>query len=198
MKRALAVLVMFIPLAVLGFTSGTPANASTYTQVCDAAFGACLNAAGGGPFVKAYQTNLGAYDDFEVSFVYGYCAAGSDLTTANCGYPGVPAGHVVFQLRYAGGGTWNGHCAGDEYNDPDNALMSLDSCGGAGASGAGWGTVFWGNAGPGCPSGSSTYQSFHGTGEQLGPVGGPGSEWIENASPASCMKQSTQSIVTTR
>jgi hypothetical protein len=185
--------VLFLPLVTLA----VPAQASAYTQVCSSA-SECVDAAGGGPFVEAYSPNQGSNEDYVIKPVYGYCNS-SDLTTANCGYPGVPAGHIVFQMQYAGGGTWNDECAGDEYNSPGDSQMSLDPCGGSGASGAGWGTVFWGDS-QGCPAGYSFYNSFHWKGDTLGIDGNvSGVEWDENGNNGSgglCIKESQQSIVT--
>src|SRR2546430_2430153 len=59
---------------------------------------AALNAWNGGPFVKVYHSCADPNDRFTILF---------------------PGGNNV-QLEFTGGGSWDGSCVGNAYNDPNN------------------------------------------------------------------------------
>jgi len=124
------------------FTSS--ASAGTGNEWCMTSTNSkCINAWGGGPFVKLYTGQGGG--------------ANSDFTSLGL------SGHIV--LQFTGNSGWAGRCIGDAYNDPDNPSVSLDDCGFSGS--GGWGTLFtFGSSG--CPSGYVWYQNVHWTG-YLGP-----------------------------
>ena len=105
----------------------------------------CINAWGGGPFVKLATGHLtGPNNDFTV----------------------VGAGGGNVTLRFSGNSSWadGQHCIGDAFNDPDRADTSLDICNGVDY---GWGTLFT-VGGSGCPIGYSWFHNNH-WGGYLGP-----------------------------
>jgi hypothetical protein len=191
-RRIAVTAALLLSLGTLATVAALPAHASGYTEICGtAAFTTCTDAWNDGPWVDVSGQNEGAYGDFVIKPEYGYCNS-TDLTTANCGYAGVSAGHIVFQVEYIGGGPYNDECAGDAYNSSTNNSVSLDPCGGYGGSGAGWGSIFWGYA-PNCPDGSgdSTYTDFHWH-EFFGPSSlTNGANWNEEGDEV-CLAQSLQ------
>jgi hypothetical protein len=82
---------------------------------------ACLNAWGGGPWVNVWKGNASLAGNFLFRTI-----------TNSSGYT---------ELEFVGGGSWNGYCIGDAYNDSGHADTSLDPCGSSGQA-AGWGTSF--------------------------------------------------------
>lgn len=119
MKRILAVLAGLI-ISGLALTS-TPAHAGTGNQFCTTGFSpVCINAWGGGPWVKVYTSQGTSNNDF---------TAGYDATLG------------VWYLEFTGGGSWNGQCIGDAYNSSGDARASLDPCP-SGSNSGGWGTHF--------------------------------------------------------
>jgi len=124
------------------FTSS--ASAGTGNEWCMTSTNSkCINAWGGGPFVKLYTGQGGG--------------ANSDFTSLGL------SGHIV--LQFTGNSGWAGRCIGDAYNDPNVPSVSLDDCGFSGS--GGWGTLFtFGSSG--CPSGYVWYRNVHWTG-YLGP-----------------------------
>jgi hypothetical protein len=110
----------------------------TDSQICDGS--ACLNAWNGGPFIYVY-TAYGAEPDDEFGI----------HTLSN--------GNVY--IEFTGGGSWNKHCVGDAYNDPDYVTTSLDACPTNSNSG-GWGTNFTESA---CGNeGGIAFKDIHGKG----------------------------------
>ena len=181
------IIAVLAALLLMPFAAGK-ASAADLTQICGNSD--CIHADSGGPKVINEEPDGGSWTDFQVRTVSGICDSG-DTTTANCPYAGVPAGHVMFEMVYEGSGSWNGKCAGDYGNSPDDTAMSLDPCGGYAGAGAGWGTIFWGNASV-CTGGQSEYLSDH---WRVGlATGGYGSQWYAGGSD--CLKQSLQSITT--
>jgi hypothetical protein len=144
-----AVLATGIPEASAA-TLGSPAPGGLCTG------DSCLNAWGGGPFVKAYTGGTpNQNDDF---YILGP----------------QPNGAVVIAFLPGSGIPWNGECVGDAYNNSGRADTSLDPCGNNGQ-GAGWGTQMTeidGNGSNGCPSGYYAFYDAHWHG-YLGP-GQPG------------------------
>ena len=108
----------------------------------------CINAWGGGPFVKLYTGQGGG--------------SNSDFTVVSAG-----SGNVV--LRFTGNSSWadGKHCIGDAFNDPNHLDTSLDVCDTA-TGDYGWGTLFT-SGGSGCPIGFSWFHDNHGNG-YLGPA----------------------------
>jgi len=142
-KFIIALSAVFLMLGVSTvFTSS--ASAGTGNEWCMTSTNSkCINAWGGGPFVKLYTGQGGG--------------ANSDFTSLGL------SGHIV--LQFTGNSGWAGRCIGDAYNDPRNPSVSLDDCGFSGS--GGWGTLFtFGSSG--CPSGYVWYQNVHWTG-YLGP-----------------------------
>lgn len=115
---------------------------------------ACLNAWGGGPWVNVYTGGPSSTDknaDFQLSFYNGYT-----------------------EIKFNGGGSWNGKCIGDAYNDPGYADTSLDTCGSA-SSTAGWGTYFTTGT-SGCPNNESWFYNVHWKGYL-----GPPNNWVNGS-----------------
>jgi len=92
-------------------TSGV-ASASQYCYIGDY----CLNAWGGGPDVKVYTIGVNNNN-------FGLAANGS-----------------AWNIKYQGGGAYNGYCISDYGNDSGNARAELISCGGG--AGTPWGANF--------------------------------------------------------
>lgn len=106
---------------------GTPeASALSGYQYCvyNTAGGAmCLNAWGGGPWVYVETT--------------------SDSRIQNNRFQIRYENNGNVELQFVGGGTWNGKCIGDAYNNSGDARTSLDPCGDiSNGNGSGWGTQF--------------------------------------------------------
>jgi hypothetical protein len=121
---------------------------------------ACLNAWGGGPWVKAYT--------------------GGPNGTENNYFEAVQETDGYWYIAYTGNPTspWYGYCIGDAYNKSGNADTSLDPCG------TGWGTNFRLVHGPGyngCPTGNYyAFENIHWPG-WLGPIGNPTGGWTNGS-----------------
>jgi hypothetical protein len=115
---------IFLPIGAV-LATGTPeASATSGSEYCFfAPTGppACLNAWGGGPYVKVEENANPVIQNNYFKILYE------------------PDGNV--ELEFVGGGAWSGECIGDAKNLPGNADTSLDPCGTNGAN-AGWGTQF--------------------------------------------------------
>lgn len=114
---------MVLAGAAAAITTANPAYAGTGNEWCIFNDGShCINAWGGGPFVKLY-TGVGG-------------GSNSDFTLFGSGN-----GHVI--LKFTGNSSWADgmHCVGDAFNDPNNASTSLDVCN-TGTQNFGWGTLF--------------------------------------------------------
>ncbi len=146
-KRLLAALASAAIIGGAAALVAAPAQANTGNQYCYYLGGyACVNAWGGGPWVNTYTGGPGtSNNDFSVINNY---ATGDQM------------------LQFTGGGSWNGHCVGDAYNDSGDARTSLDSCGNGGE-GAGWGTNFISGV-DGCQAGWAYFYNTH-WGGWLGP-----------------------------
>lgn len=119
---------------------------------------ACLNAWGGGPWVRTYTGGPETRDtnqDFAL------------LDNQATGY---------YEVEYVGSNTsWAGKCLGDAYNLSGRADVSLDPCGTASGN-QGWGTnMTYGTNG--CPSGELWVYDYHWNGYL-----GPPANWV-NGSP---------------
>lgn len=156
MKRiklfAVMLAALIIPLAA-GLAVASPAYAGGGDIYCyqDNGVNACLNAWGGGPWVKVNTNNHVVNDDFVLHY---------------------ESGTGEYYLQFEGGGSWNGMCIGDAYNESYQSTTSLDPCPGANG-GGGWGTNFYAYS-SGCPSGEIAFQNVHwsskdGTAVYLGP-----------------------------
>lgn len=153
-------------VAILVGTGTTPAFAGTGNQWAYEFSGpAYLNAWGGGPWVKVWESPGTPNNDFTLVYNHAYGA---------------------YQLEFTGYGA-SGECIGDAYNDPNNGYTSLDPCGFTG--GAGWGTLLdlW----PGCTGASRCFQDAHWSAKQnrpdfLGPPNGfgNGTTFILNSTTA--------------
>jgi hypothetical protein len=132
---------------------------------------ACLNAWGGGPWVNAYTGGFETRDNNEYFNVIVNYATGDS------------------ELEFTGGGTWDGKCIGDAYDNSGYADTSLDSCGNNGE-GAGWGTNFIVGT-SGCAAGSEWFYNTNWDG-YLGPPNGwtNGSHFYLNNKGYACFKYS--------
>jgi hypothetical protein len=101
---------------------GHPALASSGHQVCDEGLPLeCLNAWNGGPSIRTYTPTV-SNNNFTIQGV-NRCNNG-DYTTSNCPISGNPSGLYIYQIKYAGGGRYNGYCLGDNTgNLPSYAQM---------------------------------------------------------------------------
>jgi hypothetical protein len=156
---AAALTVIAVPVVV----TAAPAYAGTGWQWCYEYSGqACLNAWGGGPWVKVETSRGLVNNDFTLVLNHAY---------------------NKYQLEFTGHGT-SGLCIGDGNNDPNNGYAYLVPCGFTG--GAGWGSLLdLGNCG-------SNYRCFkddhwssvQGRDDWIGPVNnyGNGSPFTLNNS----------------
>jgi hypothetical protein len=117
-----------------------------------------INAWGGGPWVRSYNGCPGP--------------SNGDFTNITL----TPSTNHA--LKFTGGGSWDGHCIGDAYNDPSDARTSLDSCGTNGQ-GEGWGVDMVVGASP-CPSGSYWFRDVHWSGATSGYLG-PVDNWTNGS-----------------
>jgi hypothetical protein len=136
-------------VAVPAVMTAAPAYAGTGFQWCYEYSGqACLNAWGGGPWVRVETSKGLTNNDFTLVYNHAYGA---------------------YELEFTGNGT-SDQCIGDAYNESGNGYASLDPCGFTG--GAGWGTLF--SLGS-CGSTARCFKNLHWSGLQgrddwLGPV----------------------------
>jgi hypothetical protein len=160
---------ILLPIGVVLATGIPEASALSGSQFCVVNSNGgemCLNAWGGGPWVKVETT----YDSriqnnrFQIRYENN--------------------GNV--ELQFVGGGAWNGQCVGDAYNDPTYASTSLNPCGDINnGNGSGWGTQLqlqqWGPGGP-CLTNQVAFYDWHWHG-YLGPTSptaANGSLWYLN------------------
>jgi hypothetical protein len=178
---------------VLGLGPATAANAQSGYQICDISF-TCLNAWNGGPYVNTYSPAV-SNDNFELQPIYDRCETGSDLTTPNCPYSGVPGGFLIVQIEYLND---PGNCLGD-FNglSTDARAGAFDTCNNPSSGyGGSYGTVFFeynavvdGQAT--CPPGHFQLYSFHWQYAGLNyPGAGNDEPWYLNTYPLDCLEQS--------
>jgi hypothetical protein len=135
----------------------TPPEYSAYQWCHYSGEYACLNAWGGGPWVRTY-TGGPETSDTNQDFAL--------LQNQATGY---------YEIEYVGTGSWAGQCLGDAYDLSGNADVSLDPCGTASGN-QGYGTNM--DAGTnGCPSGELWIYDYHWNGYL-----GPPATWV-NGSP---------------
>jgi hypothetical protein len=113
----LAVIATTLPFAQAAWANPVPGQ-WCYTDA-QGTF-ACLNAWNGGPWVRVYEHTGTRNNNFEA------------IQEPGNGY---------WYIEFIGGGSWNGKCVGDAYNNVGRADASLDTCPG-GSGSAGWGTNF--------------------------------------------------------
>jgi hypothetical protein len=117
MKRiALILAAALLPMGVVLAIGVPAAQAQSGYTYCGEITTVCINAWGGGPWVKVYNGDDAVNDDFT----------------------GIVNGSYI-QLEDTDGGAWNNTCIGDAYNESGYADTSLDPC--SSSSGAGWGTL---------------------------------------------------------
>ena len=141
---------ILLPIGAVLATGTTEASAATPPpyQYCVLPITGCLNAWGGGPYVKVETT--------------------SDPNIQNNRFQVFPVGNGNYQIVFVGGGRYNGDCIGDEGNVSGNATAGLVVCNTHTA--AGWGTIFRDRSNL-CTTGYSAYYNSHWKG-YLGPVDG--------------------------
>jgi hypothetical protein len=101
-----------------------------------------------------------------------------DYTTSGCPISGNPPGLFIYQIKYAGGGTYNGDCVGDNSGLGDGQMVRCNETGYPGT-GGGTATIFVAYGGNGttlpfCDSGFNYGLNSHYTnlgGSFGGPVG---------------------------
>jgi hypothetical protein len=144
-----------IVVSGLACGAGAPPGFGEIQEWCDNSGGtACLNAWSGGPWVDDYTGGPETRDTNQDFVVVGE-------NSSDTGYS---------EIAFIGSSSWSGGCIGDAYNNSGDADVSLDGCGSASGSGAGWGTQFeWGTSG--CPSGEAWFYDAHWNG-YLGPPAG--------------------------
>lgn len=176
---------------VLGLGPATVANAQSGYEICGTFV--CLNAWNGGPYVDTYSPGV-TNDNFELQPIDGRCQTGSDLTTANCPYSGVPGGLLIVQIEYLND---PGNCLGD-FNglSTDARAGAFDACNSTSSgTGGSYGTVFFEyNAvvddQATCPPGSFQLYSFHWQDAGLNYTEPEnGSPWYLNSYPLECVEQ---------
>jgi len=150
------ILAIAIAISGVAFASGA-AHAGTGNQWCDDQ-GYCLNAWGGGPFIKS-DGYPAANNDFSVIPDASLCNGG--FTTATCPSGFGRAGYPIVQFEYTNGGSWAGRCIGDAYNLSGRADTSLDTCGGGSNGTGGWGVNFIQGTGNGCIPGKAVFLNIH-------------------------------------
>jgi len=168
----------------------TVAHASSYSQVCDS-FLKCLNAWNGGPYVNTYGVDT-PNDNFLVEPIAGRCKAGSDYTTPNCPFSGVPGNLLIVQIAYQNN---PGNCLGDLNGDSGDARAgAFDACNNVNTGyGGSYGTVFYeapptGREPASCPLGFYDFDSLHWPGGGLSyPGSGNDRPWYLNSNP-SCLE----------
>ena len=145
-------------------SSGHPALASSGHEVCDEGLPLeCLNAWNGGPSIRTYAPAV-SNNNFTVQGV-DRCNNG-DYSTSNCPITGNPSGLYIYQIKYAGGGKYNGDCLGDNTgNLPSYAQMV--GCNSTSYPGTGGGTA-------------TIFVAFHGDGNLL-PYCDSGFHWAINS-----------------
>lgn len=173
------IIIVILGITLSGVLFGTNyAQAASGHNWCDEHV-QCLAAWGGGPFVKSYYDG-GVNEDFTVIGNYGVCNGG--YTTSTCPGNGVPAGDPVINFEFTGGGSWNGKCIGDAYNDPKRADTSLDTCY------SGWGVnMVEGYQQSGCPAGSAVFYDMHWGGGPFWNPDSPGEPVYLNSNPSYCL-----------
>ena len=131
----------------------------------------CLNAWGGGPWVKVYT-------------------GGANSVNNNFGvqtWTGLPGNPVQIDFEGTGSGTgqgWQFDCVGDAYNETGKADTSLDPCGLDGGAAAGWGTLFNESS---CGNGGYEFYNLHWKAYLAPPSHAVnGSEWYLNTKAAYC------------
>jgi len=171
LRRKLALILGAVSLAMVA-TIGTSelAHADVGHNWClgSTSPGECINAWGGGPWVKLYTG--GPTDN-------GLFAA-----TSGSGNSYLLFGHFA--------SPWSSHCIGHANNDPSDARVSLDACPGAtggSSSGDGWGThvTFRTDV---CSNGWTAIQDNH-TGGWVGPASeGNGAQFYLNKPSPWCYR----------
>lgn len=120
---ALSAVAVICTASVVVATSAFALNQGNNWCLGSTSPGECINAWGGGPWVKLYTGGDTANGDY----IWDHGIA-------------LPAQYLILSNQ---GSNWFGNCIGDAYNDPNDARASLDPCpgqnGGSG-SGDGWGT----------------------------------------------------------
>jgi hypothetical protein len=145
---AAAAMLLMTGIAVASGT--TPAFAASGHETCDDGLPVkCINAWGGGPDIKVYSPNV-ANNNFTIQGV-NRCNNG-DYTTSNCPIAGNPSGLFIYQIKFSGGGAYNGRCVGD--NDTIG-YAHLVNCNSTSYPGTGGGTA-------------TIFVQFHGDGNTLG------------------------------
>lgn len=162
MKHVKAILLAIA--LVLGFSGSTAlmataAHASPATEDCDwngsPLF--CLNDWSGSGSIASYQYGSAQNNNFYYQPVYGRCVAGSDRTTTGCPFPGVGAGHLIFQVVYAN----NGQCMGTVTGGGNAGVGVLTGCNNVNTGyGGGVGTIYANSLG-GCPSGTAGWYNSY-------------------------------------
>jgi hypothetical protein len=147
MAAAAAILLM---TGIAVASGATPAFAASGHEMCDEGLPVkCINAWGGGPDIKVYSPNV-SNNNFTIQGV-NRCNNG-DYTTSNCPIAGNPSGLFIYQIKFSGGGAYNGRCVGD------NATIGyahLVNCNSTSYPGTGGGTA-------------TIFVQFHGDGNSLG------------------------------
>jgi hypothetical protein len=133
----------------------------------------CLNAWGGGPWVKV--STFGSDDDPNFNFQVDPWS----------GFEGTNPVQIDFDGTGSGSGKgWQFDCVGDAYNESGYADTSLDPCGLDGGAAAGWGTLFNESS---CGNGGYEFYNLHWKGYLAPPSNAVnGSEWYLNTKAAYC------------
>jgi hypothetical protein len=127
-KRVLILLAGLLCLGgaiVPAITSAAPALANgSGNQICTVGYAYCLNAWNGGPWIKSYSYSA-QNNDF--TFVNDIHECNGGITTSTCPGHGIAAGQGIGGLQFTGGGSWNGQCIADAYNDTGDARAALNT-----------------------------------------------------------------------
>lgn len=169
--------------AALALISIPAAHAGTGNQYCDSN-GVCPNAWNGGPFVKG-EYYPATNNDF--TFVGNYSLCNGGITTSTCPGHGVAAGQGIGAFEFTGGGSWNGMCIGDAYNQQGRADSSLDPCPGGGNGNGGWGVNFVYDVDNTCGGGQVILYDIHWNGYLRYPDSAGSTVYLNNSTGA-CLR----------
>lgn len=198
MRKLIRPLLLTATLLVAGATAAInhPAPAFAVQQeICqaDAAHNPefpCLNAWGGGPYVKSEGPGT-SNENFSEQYVFNRCESGTAYTTNGCPIAGIPAGYLIVQLRYG-----NGTCVGDLSGNVGDAHAALTTCNNPNTGqGGAYGTIFVARA-TACPF-AGGYWNAHWSTNWNGGLGGlritgtgNGQQfWLNVANSAGCLDQ---------
>ena len=191
MKKGIwQIIAMLITIAALGIAIPN-AYANSTPQLCEhggspPVGGECLNlwgGAGGTGLVKTFGPGV-ANDQVTVQPINGRCQTGSDLTTLNCPYNGVPSGLTIVQFVDVAG-----QCIGDNGGaNGDAKAGGFDGCNNVNTGfGGGYGTVFFVEQST-CPVGWNIFINFHWQWGILNYGGsGNGQQWYLNNASGDCL-----------